>query len=101
MVLSLQYQPSADICCSSGRDNSLYSWLLRIVPSWVLWNICKARNKVIFDSGTMCHDKINDQIHLLYTANKLQLRREKATIEAINFFGVSTVEEKISMQAVL
>lgn len=91
--------------CCYGKDFTLSSWIFKVLPSYILWNIWKARNKVKFDSITMCHsiiiDDIRAQINSLYHANTLKLKRRNTTLEAINFFNLSILEKDSYLLVIL
>lgn len=73
------------------KGNTLYSWLLHIIPCFIIWEIWKARNRYRFDDKSMSADAIIEELKCklsdIYLAHKLKLQRgpllEKFTIFSV------------------
>src|SRR4051812_7434369 len=90
---------------TKSKGSSLYSWLLRVLPCYILWNLWKSRNKAMFDSTVMNHSNIitavQSQTCDTFHAFKLSLHRGKVSSEALTSFNLPTCDKKLNTQLVI
>lgn len=87
------------ICYFRSKSTYLYSWLLKVLPICIFWNIWKARNYAKFEDQNMNSYSIIDNIWLqishLSAATKLQLPLDKTHFEAKLFFWINYSRKRI------
>lgn len=84
---------------------NLYNWLLKLMPSLILWNLWKARNVARHDGEIMQYatiiDSIKKNIVDLYHGHKLLLTRGKLTQDCLSFFKLNTFVKQQDLKLVL
>lgn len=72
------------------KGNNLHTWLLKTLPSLIVWNIWKARCKARFEDCDMNSSSIISIIHSniveLYNAFKLHIPKGNCSDACLSFF---------------
>lgn len=90
-----------------GKGNSLFSWLLKILPSFIIWKLehLEGTKQKNFDNLDMRRtdiiEAIKSQVSCIFNAHKPMLSNGNIFFRLLGFFNLSEAEKIVNIQLAL